>query len=259
MKTLWNKFLSFIKEQYKKYKVYFYVGIAILGLLLYFNIKINVLKNRNETLKDDIKIKNELLDTMSTYKNKYGEITVEKLTLQGKISMLEKDNSLLSESQKELLQRIKENNNIISAALIKMQVKIDSLLSKNGTYDPKKQTLNFNDSTKDLNYDITVINARPFDTLVNTKLLFNNLSLPNRQYIEFKWEKEKDHPVSFSLSNSNIYFKTYDINSYAIPEIKKDVLKPNFWQKLNKFGNTTIGNGFKIGIGVGIGYLLFHK
>ena len=112
-----------------------------------------------------------------------------------------------------------------------------------------------------MQYDITAINAKPVDTLLKTKLLFNNLSLPNKQYIEFKWKdnKKEGFPISFSLSNSNIYFKVYDVDSYIIPEIKKEVLKPNFWQKLNKFGNTTVGNSIKISMGVGIGYLLFNK
>jgi hypothetical protein len=89
--------------------------------------------------------------------------------------------------------------------------------------------------------------------------IFDSFNLPNKQEISFQWGKEpkEGYPVSFSVSNSNKYFKVANIESYAIPEIKKTELKPNFW---NKLGTTfTKGGNSIVYIGIGAGIVLLLK
>ena len=86
---------------------------------------------------------------------------------------------------------------------------------------------------------------------VKPTLMFNKFLLPNEQFIDFHWNdnKKEGYPVSFSVTNTNQFFKTIDIDSYIIPNIDKEVLDPTGWQKFTKW---TVKNG-KIIITVGVG------
>ena len=173
----------------------------------------------------------------------------------------------LSDSQKELIQRIKElgkKNDVIAAALITTEAKIDSLLAKDGsdgnvvTVDTTKKMVNINNlAAKDTSfvYDIDVNGVLPAFPGLKPYLLFKSIEIPNKQFVEFHWknEKQKGYPIAFSISNSNKYIKTIGVDSYAIPPLDKLKLDPSGW---DKFGNFMIKNGrtiMYIGIGTGIG------
>ena len=47
----------------------------------------------------------------------------------------------------------------------------------------------------------------------------------------FDKNERKDFPVSFSVLNTNPYYKAYNIESYAIKGIDKDLVDPTGWQK----------------------------
>jgi hypothetical protein len=87
-------------------------------------------------------------------------------------------------------------------------------------------------------------------------LFIDSLNLYNKQFIEFHWlnERKDGYPVSFTVRNSNPYFKTYDIESYIIPEVQKSQLKPNIWQKT---GNFYRKNRVPFAVGVGAGILTY--
>ena len=242
--------------------------LLIMGAVIYFQHKSIVnLKDKYQT---EVNLANALLDSTHYYQNKQGEWVAEKLTLQESLKNLEKMNGQLTASQKELLARIDDiskKNTVIAAALIQSQVTIDSLLHHGHTeVDTANKTLSFTDSLRNakkdiiLTYDFKVNGAIPAIPEIKPTLMIKSLGLPNTQFIEFHWKDNKKlgYPVAFSVTNSNNYFETINIDSYIIPEIKESTIKPNFWQKMGTFFNTTGGKILWFGIGGLAGAETYH-
>lgn len=236
---------------YKKYiGIVIIVILSILFSVIYFQQrKINKINDKYST---EVNLNNALFDSLHSYQNKEKEWVAEKLTIQTSIKNLEKINDKLSIFQKELLVRIKEiekKNDIIVAALIETNVKINEL--KPSTVDIKDSSIIFGDSTKNLKYNIEIGHVKPINAGVVPTLTFNEFELPNTQFVEFHWknDKKKGYPITFSVSNSNVYFKTTNIDSYAIPNLKKKDLNPNAWDRFVKWTK----NNNKIILSVGIG------
>ena len=229
------------------------------------NNRIKEWKGKHQT---EVKLRNALIDTVSHYKNAYGEEVATKLTLQTTVKNLEEINDDLTASQQELLRRVKEadkENSIISAALIEAEAIIDSLMGDGWVVvNPEDSTINFSDSTDFLLYDITIGNAFASTPEKDPTIMFNHWRMPNKQFVDFHWkdEKKEGYPIEFSVSNSNPYFKTIDINSYAIPRLDKEVLNPTGWQKVGQwFSKNGKIVGFVAGgvvIGAGGTYLLMQ-
>lgn len=224
---------------------------AILGILILLFIGIvlwNVQKNRINELKiekrDEIKLRNALVDSLNTYKNKEDDWVYEKLSLQVSIKRLEDINGNLNTNQQKLLKRINEvekDNMVISAALINAEFIIDSLMLGGVVIDSTNKTIEFSDTLNpNLRYSFKIFNVVPFSLDTEPEFLIKKLSLPNDQFIDFKWEdnKKEGYPVSFSVTNSNEYYKVYDINSYIIPSIRKDDIDPTTWQKITQWFET---------------------
>lgn len=233
-------------------------GIILIILLvgggaIYFN-KVSDLKLDNL---EQSKLIKSLNDTVTYYVNENNEITAQKLTLQASIKDLDAINTSLSKTQQELLKRIKrieKEKAIIAAALIETNVIIDSLISSSVNIDTLNNTLTFTDSTKDISYKFIVRHVRAISELTDPVLEFNKFTLPNTQFVEFHWgQKKEGYPVSFSVSNSNKYFNTVNIESYAIPELNKVELNPNGWQKFTKFFKKSSNSIITLGVGAGIG------
>jgi LEA14-like dessication related protein len=244
------------------------------GILRLQRNKINEWKGKHQT---EVNLRNALIDTVRYYKNAYGEEVAEKLTIQESVKNLEKMYGQLTESQKELVSRVKQlnkDNTVITAALIEANVKIDSLLIRDGgegdvVVDTVNKMTNFNnlrtaDSTTNLIFDIDVNNILPAYPNIKPTMLIKNLDFPNKQLVVFEWknEKKKGYPVSFSTTNSNPYYRTHNINSYAIPALSKEILDPTGWQKVGvwfkKNGRVV---GFVAGgvvVGAGGTYLLMQ-
>ena len=260
-----KKILEFLKQKNNTLITAIVLIILILSAIVYFQNKKIV--NLNNKYQNEVKLKNALVDTAKTYKNKEGEWVTEKLTLQGSIKSITDANNNLNTSQKDLMKRVKEtenNNSIITAALVQTKIRLDSLKSTNVTINNQDSSITFKDSTKDIQYDIEIKNVKPINTNKLPLLMFNKFDLPNKQYIDFYWkdEKKSDFPIAFSVSNSNIYIKTTDINSYAIPQLNKSTPNPSPWQKfttwMKKSGNFIITIGIAGGAGAGL-MLLLHK
>lgn len=240
--------------------------LSFVGMKLYTN-RIDILKEKLET---EVKLKNALIDNVTYYQNKEKEWVAEKLVIQTSIKNLEQMNKQLTVSQKELLDRIKETNkknDIIAAALIQTQVKIDSLLHKGQTIiDTTGKKITFSDLHKDGNkevrYSFTVGHVLPAPSDATPTLFIDSLYFPNKQFVQFFWKNDKKngYPVSFSVSNSNDYFKTVNIDSFTIPKISKEILNPNGWQKIENFfirsGNSLIYIGIGGIIGAGTAFYL---
>jgi len=205
-----------------------------MGTTIYFqNLSIKKYKNKYES---EVKLKDALIDTMRVYKNKEGEWTAEKLTLQASMKEMTKMYGQLTESQRELIDKVKEINkksDVIAAAVIKANVKIDSLLHKGEVViDTVNKTLEFPEfKNPDINYDIQVRSVLPAFPNIKPSLFIKSLYLPNTSTVSFQFEKTKGNPISFSVSNSNKYVQVANIESYAIPGIGKNIVQPTGWQK----------------------------
>ena len=178
-----------------------------------------------------------LEDSVDVYQNKEGEWVAEKKTLQGDISTLEDENVNLTENQTNLLARLKranKKNDVFAAALAQQEVVIDSLINTVATIDTVNHTIAFEANTDSIEYKIKVLNVKPMESL-SPILVIQELKIPNEVFVEFHWEDGKTHPVAVSMTNSNTFFKTNDIDSYAIPELQKDVVKPTGWKKIGNF------------------------
>jgi len=218
------------------------VILLLLGTTFYFYSRSSNFKDKYKT---EVKLGKALIDTITTYKNKYNEIVVEKRTLQSNIKELKNMNDYLSDNQQELIKRIKSLENkysIIAAALIQTNVILDSLRDGNVIVDTTENKIIITDSLPDIEYSFEIRKVRPSFSSEKPVFIIKRLFLPNTQFIEFHWknERKEGYPVSFSVSNSNKYFETVDIDSYIIPEIEKQKIKPNFWQKLGNTGKKTV-------------------
>lgn len=258
MKALLLKLWNFLKQKNNLLITIVILLILGLGITVYFQRKkITDLKQKNEI---EVHLKNALLDSVAVYQNKQKEWVAEKLTIQETIKNLQGMNKQLTASQQELLKRVEEvqkKNDIIAAALITTAVKVDSLLNiSKYTVDTINKNITFADSTKFIKYNIQANHVVPAVVNVKPNLLIKTLEFPNKQFIEFHWRdnKKQGYPISFSVTNTNDYFKTINLDSYAIPDLVKPSSK--FLQWISKNGKTALYVGGGVVVGGGIIYLL---
>jgi len=259
-----SKILAFFTKKNNLLSTIIILLILGLGSTVYFQhnkIKRITLEHQNE-----IKLKNALNDSVNYYINELGEEVAEKLTLQASVKTLEDLKDKLTASEKELIARVKaknKENSVITAALIEAKAEIDSLRGT-GTVvvNADSSKITFSDTTEFLTYDIEIGKVKRSSPLVDPTIMFKSLTLPNKQFVEFHWkdEKKEGYPIQFSVSNSSPYYKTYDINSYAIPELQKEVVNPSGWQKVGQWfkrnGKTIVYVGAGAAIGAGGTYIL---
>jgi hypothetical protein len=237
--------------------------LAIISIINFFDNKVSSLKTEISTQEN---LRTALLDTIKTYRNINGELVSTKLSLQVDLDKLNSMIGELNKSQRKLLDKVNQlnkDNTVIAAALIETNIKLDGLINDKGTVDTVNNNVTFSDSTNFIKYKFIVSNVKPLNNNINPILNIKNLTLYNEQLIEFHWsnDKKKNYPISFSVTNTNDYFKTYDINSYIIPEINKIDLKPNKWQQFTTWTKKnskllgTIGVSTSIGIGIGLLFL----
>lgn len=221
------------------------ITILILFIALlsggYFHYTIT--SNLKANLSSAINLQSALTDTVRTYKDKANNYWLEKLSLQTNLKDLNDRNIVLTNNQKELINTINtlsKEKIIMTAAIVEMQAEIDYLRNDRGIWK-KDSTLQFIADTDTLKYNITVENVKPSE--FNSVLSINSLVIPNKQLIAFNWNNDKraNYPVSFSIRNTNPLIRTLDISSYAIPELEKRDVKPNFWQKVGKLSTNTSG------------------
>jgi hypothetical protein len=242
--------------------------LIIIGVVIFFTVfggfryHLNKINGLNDEISEEIKLRNALTDTITTYKNKVGELVNEKLTLQADLSKLKDINENLTQTQKNLLTRIEDldkNKRVITAALIEANIIIDSLLHSGSTIiDPENAVITFVDNQEHIEYDIQVTNVIQADTTSNTDLLIRRLTLPNETFIEFHWklDKRENYPIAFSVTNTNPFYKVHNIESYAIPELQKEDLDPNTWNKITQWFEKNGGVVIKVGVAGTAGYFI---
>lgn len=236
--------------------------VLLLLLILGAGYHFNKLSEKNAKILEKENLSKALTDSVHHYKNKEGEWVSEKLTLQSSLKDLNDKNLILTSNQKELIkavQDINKHNQVIDAAMIDMGVKLDGLKSSEQvieTDSTEKFVSNPKDTT--LNYEIIVNNVKRFNPSILPTLDFKKFQLPNKQTVEFHWknDKKEGYPVTFTVTNSNPYYKVYNIDSYAIPELTRPNVKPTFWEKLGKLSKSTGGKIVFVGIGFVAGAVL---
>jgi hypothetical protein len=235
------------------------IGALVLLLLIGGFYHFNSVGKNADKLQQEKNLQKALVDSVHHYMNREKELVSEKLTLQSSTKELKESNLALTASQKELVTRVDEinkHNQIISAALIQMGVKLDGLKNDSPVLETDS-TEQFASSPKDstLSYEILVKNVKRFNPAFKPVLEFTKFSVPNKQFIEFHWkdDKKEGYPISFSVSNTNPYFKVYNLESYAIPELDKKKVKPTFWNKLGAFSKTWGGKAIFFGAGALVG------
>jgi hypothetical protein len=137
-----------------------YIFIIFLLIIIYFFYKKNENLNQRIGMIDNLNI--ALNDSLIQYHNSYNELVSEKLTLQSDIQYLKEINGQLTESQRELLDRIiklEKNTTVIAAALIETNVKIDSL--KGGNVIVTDTNVTFTDIKPEIEYLFRVNNIKP--------------------------------------------------------------------------------------------------
>lgn len=237
--------------------ILFFVG----GLV--FQYQNNKIKNIKEQYNSEIKLRNALQDNIDEYVNKNGVLVQEKLTIQSDLDRVKELNNYLTENQKLLFKKIGEANKnieILAAAHLRYLFVIDSLekIIAKGKYDDSTKTILYTFENKDIKFNFLAKNVMPFDITKDNEGELKSLVIPNEQYIQFfydKKDKRNKYPISFSVSNSNNYLKAYDIDSYIIPEINKEAVNKNFFQRTKDWFNRK-STLLKFGVGVGAGIII---
>ena len=230
-----------------------WILITIFILILGFGIKfhftsiINIEKQYQQVLK----FQEALHDSLRSYQTQSGLLIAEKRSLQLDLKNLEHKNEELNKHQKQLVKNINRLNQdrkgekeIFAAAQISYKKLIDSLHIQMASL---KKSLHFESTNPNFQFDIKIAGVQALKNQT-PQLQIQSLDFPNTQTISFNFDKNqrKDYPVSFSVLNTNPYFKTNNIESYVIPGIQKKIVNPTSQQKFNQWFKRN-GNGILIG------------
>lgn len=226
------------------------------GLLRIQQNKIKEWKNKHQT---EVKLRTALTDSVRYYQDEEENWVAEKLTLQASVKDLESDKVTLTSEQRRLIDKVIEankENTVITAALVRADFIIDSLMNDSVVVDTTNKTAEFIEvNNPDIQYNFKAFGVLPYPPDTKPTLLIKNLTLPNEAFIKFQWDEDKraNYPITFSITNSNDYVKVSGMNSYAIPELDKVELNPTGWQKVGQWFNK---NGKIVGFvagGVAVG------
>lgn len=221
------------------------IFLIIIGGFQYFSNN----KKWNDKYNSEIKLREALADSVEYFETENGELVAEKRTIQGDLDDLLKENVNLNKNQEALLNTVKRLNKewnnereIWAAARIEYETLIDSLdnvIATASSIDTVNNTISFvqTDTAAHFIYDLDVLGVRPFSNYEIPQLRFNKIDFPNIQTITFQFDKNKrkDYPISFSVINTNQYYKVYNVDSYTIPGIQKEVVNPTGFQKVWKW------------------------
>lgn len=243
--------------------------IVILLILLGLGVSyhFNQTSKKDKKFEMELKLREALQDSVRTHKNKEGNWVSEKRTLQGDVNDLLKDNVKLNGDQRALLNTIRKINKdhtsdkeVWAAASIRYNKLIDSLntyVASASNIDTTNSIISFSqlDPVADFQYNIDITSVRPYPTNKLPEIRFNGLDFPNKQTITFNFDKtkRKDFPVSFSVENTNKYFRVQNIESYVIPNIDKDIVDPSGWQKVGRWFKINGKYILVAGAGFGVG------
>ena len=224
--------------------------ILVIAVILVIFLGFKYIKNNKYVNKYEktVKLNEALRDSIDFYQTKEGEFVAEKRTLQGSIGDLLEEKNGLTSQQKDLLNIVdrlndenKKEKEIFAAARIEYQSLIDSLnsvISDVASIDTINNKISFiSGNNDDFVFDLDILNVRPYPESAKPQIKFNKIDFPNTQTITFNFDKNErmDYPVSFSVLNTNKYYRAYNIESYAIEGITKENVNPTRWNKTLNF------------------------
>ena len=228
-----------------------------------------LINQANNQLSQQIHLTEALQADLTYTKNKLDEEVATKNSLQADIKTINEQNLNLTKNQEELLWRMKnvqKDNDLISAALIETQATLDSIRFENThvVINEKDTSLTFVQNNDSIGFDITVGKVRPSSAFAIPTLTFNSLKIPNKLFIEFHWDNNKEYkqkPIAFSVTHSNPLMITTNMDSFIIPEVNKKALKPTGWQKVGGFFKNRkvelIVGGIGVALGIYVGATVF--
>ena len=249
-----------MKKLFTNERLIIVILIILMGVGL--NYHLNKRSQDEKKYETELKLREALQDSVKTYQTKEGNWVSEKRTLQGSLGELSEENVGLNKNQKALIGTINSMNKewkgekeIWAAARIEYNTLIDSLnifIAGASNIDTTNNLITFAqpDTTQNFVYNFDIYNVRPHPVNKMPEIKINLLDFPNTQTITFTFDKNdrKDYPVSFSVMNTNPYYRVNNVESYAIPSINKDLVNPSGWQK---FGRWIKINGKYILVGAG--------
>ncbi|MFW6243131.1 MAG: hypothetical protein ACOC2W_03135 [bacterium] len=244
-------------------KTVLFILIGLLLSLMYigfrhYNEKINDL---NIDVRNKDNLAKALVDSIDHYVDVNGNLVSEKRTLQADIDDLSDKNLKLNRSQKKLIDHVnelKKEYDVLNSAYIETKTELNDLKNKFGRYDTINKRVVFEDSTKFVDYRLFVSNVMP---IKNKKpmLEFDKFDIYNKFNVDFVWgDKDDNYPISVQVRNDNIFTKTTNVESFAIPNVRPDVVKPTKWQKFKKWMKNKSDLLMGVGIGFGAGALLVN-
>jgi hypothetical protein len=216
------------------------MGLALLLLLLAGGIVRHYLDTQtSEKALSELRLYQALQDELRSVRTQNGELRVEKLTLQGSVSQLQTHVNDLNAQQQRLLTTVtqyqhaekKSGHRLLSAGSIHYAVgprqPLPALAPDSIEADSSQgETLRFTYQSDTLRYQATVRGVRA-DSTKQAALQLTELSLPNEATVIFSWDtKRPGVPVAFSVSNSNPLFRVNGLESYAIPDLRPELVKP---------------------------------
>lgn len=239
-------------------------GIYVLFIILFlfiFNVQRYSYNNVVNNYKEEIILNKSLTDTIKIYKDKNDNLIYEKNVIQTELSNLKKKKDDLTDNQKLLLEKImllEKDKKILAASNMVMKITIDSLNNSDNynNVDTINKSIQF--LNKDEYFDLTILvdNVIPYNDSLDVKHYIQSLNIYNDMFISFNYDKNNKKPISFNVTNSNIYMNVNDIDSYVIPEINPnnidDTKYKKFKTKLKEF-NKYVYMGLGIGVGILVG------
>ena len=246
------------------------ITILSFVLLVFFGIQFHL--NRTESLTNkyelELKLQEAFRDSIRSYQFKNGLILQEKKSLQGKLKKLQSRQADLTTEQQSLLTTVrrlqkeqKKQKLIFAAAQIQYKKLIDSINTQMGVLqqqDSKNHQMVFTNANSDGHIEFEIETEHLLSNRNHPKLYIKSLDFPNTQTVTFNFDKNqrKDYPISFSIINSNPYFKAHSIESYVIPNIEKKIVDPNASQKIKNWfkrnGNQLLVGALSFATGVTI-------
>jgi hypothetical protein len=231
------------------------IGVLMfLILIMSFLYNGEIEKQKTEVTKTEMLLE-AITDKMDSVVVENGNLMYSKKTLQANIKDLKSLEQSLTQEQKTLLTKVEKANKdkkLIAAALVKTKAELEAIKGKTNFKDDTTLVLSM--ASDSLSYEIEVTGVALASDSAQHEIV--KLTIPNEMYIDFKWGTKKEgYPVSLSVTNSSPFMKTSNIESYIIPEISKEEIRPSGLQKIGNF----IGNNktpFAIGFAAGVASIL---
>jgi hypothetical protein len=189
-------------------------------------------------------------DSLHVYKEKNGQLVVQKKTLIGTLKDIKEQNEFLNAEQKDLIEKLNKlqtkTHRSVGGMLVKQEIKVDSLkliTSLNKTDSASFVSQYTSDS---ISMVIDIKGVKPTtDSIPSVSL--RNLTIPGELFVEFGYDPTNpNHVISVTARSTNPLLRAQKIETQLIPEIITNQERTTLGKKIMLVGYGIIG-GFIIG------------